>query len=135
VSSQLLGSRLRTGLAGIRPDVISGWEPWGGEKFVAIWVPEDPREPAEHWLVRLDERTVSFVSRAAQEDSDWDIIGSADAWEQVLAGKLNLSVALRACQLRYCGGDESGPLAADTRIRLLADLMALTNWGAGYPNG
>jgi hypothetical protein len=107
----------------------------GGEKFVAIWVPEDPREPAEHWLVRLDERTVSFVSRAAQEDSDWDIIGSADAWEQVLAGKLNLSVALRACQLRYCGGDESGPLAADTRIRLLADLMALTNWGAGYPNG
>jgi hypothetical protein len=135
VSSQLLGNRLRTGLAGIRPEVISGWEPWGGEKFVAIWVPEDPREPAEHWLVRLDERTVSFVSRAAQEDSDWDIIGSADAWEQVLAGKLNLSVALRACQLRYCGGDESGPLAADTRIRLLADLMALTNWGAGYPNG
>jgi hypothetical protein len=135
VSSQLLGSRLRTGLAGIRPDVISGWEPWGGEKFVAIWVPEDPREPAEHWLVRLDERTVSFVSRAAQDDSDWDIIGSADAWEQVLAGKLNLSVALRACQLRYCGGDGSGPLAADTRIRVLADLLVLTNWGAGYPNG
>ena len=60
MSSQLLGSRLRTGLAGIRPEVISGWEPWGGEKFVAIWVSEDPREPAEHWLVRLDERTVSF---------------------------------------------------------------------------
>jgi len=131
VGSQLLGNRLRAGLAGIRPDAISGRETWGDEKFVAIWVPEDPREPAEHWLVRLDERTASFVSAAAQEGSDWDVIGSADAWEQVLAGKLNLSVALRACQLRYCGGDESGPLAADTRIRVLADLMALTNWGAG----
>jgi hypothetical protein len=132
VSSQLLGTRLRTGLEGVCPDVTSGWKPWDGEMFVAIWIPEDPREPAEHWLVRLNQRTVSFASRAAQKDSDWDIIGSADAWEQVLAGKLNLSVALRSCQLRYCGGDESGPLAADTRIRVLADLMALTNWGTRY---
>jgi Sulfotransferase family len=132
VSSQLLGSRLRTGLEDVRPDVTGRWKQWGGEKFVAIWVPEDPREPAEHWLVRLNERTVSFVNRAAQEDSDWDIIGSAGAWEQVISGKLNLSVALRACQLRYCDGDESGPLAADTRIRVLADLMTLTNWRAGH---
>ena len=128
----MLGNRLKTGLEDVRPDVTSGWEPLGGEKFVVIWVPGDPSEPAEHWLVRLDERTVSFVSRAAQEDSDWDIIGSADAWEQVLAGRLNLSVALRTCQLRYCDGDESGPVAADARIHVLADLMALTNWRARH---
>ena len=53
---------------------------------------------------------MTFVSPAAQQDSDWDIIGSADAWEEVIAGKLNLSAALRACQLRYCDSAESdGP--------------------------
>ena len=57
-----------------------------------------------------------------------DIVGSADTWEQILSGRLNLSVALRACQLRYCDSDEGGPLAFDARISILADLLALTNW-------
>ena len=72
---------------------------------------------------------MTFASRDAQEKSDWDVIGSFAAWEQVIEGGLNLSVALRACQLRYCDTDESGaPQAADNRISILADLLALTHW-------
>jgi hypothetical protein len=128
VHSQTLGGRLRDCLAGSNPKAIERWGPHGMETFVAIWVPRDPQQSAEHWLVDLIARTVSFVGHAAQEHSDWDVIGSAEAWEQVIAGNMNLSVALRACQLRYCDGDESGPLAADTRIRILGRLLGLANW-------
>jgi hypothetical protein len=129
VHSQLLGRRLQAGLAEVGAEAIGRWEPHGTETLVAISVPTDPRQPADHWLVDLKNRTVTFTSRAAQENSDWDIVGSAAAWEQVIAGQLNLNVALRACQLRYCEGDEPGSaLTGDTRIGILADLLALTHW-------
>lgn len=96
--------------------------------MVAIWIPRDPAEPAEHWLVDLQARTVVLASRAAQQDSDWDILGSAEAWEQVITGKMNLSVALRASQLRYCDNDEPNPLASADRLGILADLLGLAGW-------
>jgi hypothetical protein len=125
----LLGSRLKAALARADPEAARRWEPHAAESMVAISVPRDPRQPADHWLVDLKQRTVTFTGRAAQENSDWDIIGSADAWEEVIAGKLNLNVALRACQLRYCESGEFGdPLTGDTRIGILADLLSLTHW-------
>lgn len=126
--SQLLGTRLKDGLEDWGQAICSRWEPHTAETFVAIWVPANPGEPAEHWLVDLKARSVTLATHAAQEHSDWDIVGSDDAWDQVITGKVNLSVALRACQLRYCDGDEGGPLATDARIGVLADLLALTRW-------
>lgn len=128
VSSALLGDRLKAGIIGLRPGAADRWGDRGAETMVAIWIPADPREPAEHWLVDFKARTVTYASRKAQEDSNWDVVGSASGWEQVLAGRLNLSVALRACQLRYCDDAESGPLASDARIGMLAELLMLTNW-------
>ena len=96
--------------------------------MVAVCIATDPRQPSEHWLVDFGSRTVRFASRDAQENSDWDIIGSAEVWEDVIAGKQNLSVALRSYQLRYCDRDESGPAAAESRLRVLADLLGLTDW-------
>ena len=66
-------------------------------------------------------RTVNFASAEAQESSDWDIIGSAEAWEQVMAGEAQppqrRSLPLLA-KLRYCDSEESdGPLAAARRNR------------------
>jgi protein-tyrosine sulfotransferase len=128
VFSQLLGDRLQAGVEQVTPEMSGRWDRYGAEKFVAVWVPQDPHQLAEHWLVDFKARTVTFADRAAQQDSDWDIVGAADAWDQVITGRLNLSVALRACQLRYCDGDESGPLASDARIGILAWLLAITNW-------
>ena len=95
---------------------------------MAVWIPSDPGGLAEHWLVDLKAETVTFAGPAAQQDSDWDVVGSADAWEQVLAGRLNLSVALRSCQLRYCDGAESQWPASDQRIRLLAAMLGIAAW-------
>jgi hypothetical protein len=51
--SRLLGERLRAGVTRIEQD--SGGLPAdvGAESFVAVWVPADRHEPAEHWLVEL----------------------------------------------------------------------------------
>jgi hypothetical protein len=127
VRSVLLGERLRSGLAEAARSTAR-WEVHGSEQLVAVWIPDDPGEPAEHWLVDLKDRTAVFASPEAQEKSAWDIVGSGQAWEQVITGRLNLSVALRSCRLRYCDGEDAGPLAPDTRIRILADLLGLTNW-------
>jgi hypothetical protein len=61
--------------------------------------------------------------------STWDIIASAETWHQVLAEKLNLSVAMRRHLIRYCDQGDTGPVTADTRISMLADLLGVTSWG------
>ena len=126
--SRQLVTALEKGLWAFSSQPPKRSRPHAAETFVAVWIPRDPRNPAEHWLVDLAAGTVSFTGREAQEDSDWDIVGSADAWDQVLSGDLNLSVALRACQLRYCDGDESRPLAGEARVAMLGFLLGLTDW-------
>lgn len=129
-----LESRL---LAGLRDLPLGGDGEWAerrSETFVAIWVPPEPGRPAEHWLVDLKAGTVTFADPAAQEGSDWDIVGSAAAWQQVMAGRLNLSAALRACQLRYCDGGEPEPLAADQRLGLLAAMLGIATWADRFPD-
>jgi hypothetical protein len=127
--SRRLGERLKAGidaLAGAGTTDLRG--PHGDEKFVAVAVTGDPQNPAEYWLVDLGAATVRPAGREAQKGSDWDMIGSVDAWEGVIDGKANLSVALRSCQLRYCDNGEVTPLAADTRIGILAQVLGLVHW-------
>jgi hypothetical protein len=127
-----LRDRLQAGLTAISASTAARWASHAAESMVAVWLPDDAKDRAEYWLVDFMARTVTTTSRGAQESSDWDVVGSADAWQRILAGKLNLSVAFRACRLRYCDGEESSPLARDARIRILADLMRTANGGGVY---
>src|ERR1700722_17144335 len=131
VDSGELGRRLRAGLVSQGAGDGVGQAGDLAETFVAVWIPLEPGDLAEHWLVDLKAGTVTFAGPAAQQDSDWDVVGSAEAWEQVLAGRLNLSVALRSCRLRYCDGAESQWPASDQRIRLLAAMLGIAAWTGG----
>jgi Sulfotransferase family len=128
VISKAVGQQLETGMASSHPVAAERLTSQGGETMVAVCIAADPRQPSEHWLVDFGSRTVRFANREAQENSDWDIIGSVGVWEDVIAGKQNLSVALRSGQFRYCDRDESGPMTAEPRLRVLADLLGLTDW-------
>jgi hypothetical protein len=76
----------------------------------------------------LGQAIVTPAGHQAQEGSDWDVVGTLDAWQQVIDRQLNLSAALRSCELRYCDNGEPTPLAADARIAILGRLLGLSSW-------
>jgi hypothetical protein len=124
----LLGETLRTGLAQVTAELSAKWGPQAEETFVVIAVPPRPAIGAEYWLVDLKAGTVRPASHEEQEKSDWDVVGAADAWSKVISRKLNLNVAIRSCQLRYCDEAGAGPITADTRMSILADLLGIATW-------
>jgi hypothetical protein len=126
--SRHLGETLRAGLAAADGEAAPCWGEHAGEKFVAVTLTRDPARPAEYWLVDLGERTVTLAGKSAQEDSDWDVIGPREIWEKVIARELNLSAALRSCALRYCDNGDVAPLAGDTRMAIVGQLLGLAVW-------
>lgn len=126
--SAALGARLRERLQCLSAEMAARWEPHSRESLVAVSIPEGPGHDTEYWFVDLENRSILFSTRDAQKISTWDVVGSTSAWEQVMNGRLNLSVAFRSYQLRYCDGDESaGPVEADNRVAVLAYLLGLPN--------
>jgi protein-tyrosine sulfotransferase len=129
VYSGRLGNQLRNGLAALRDDKRPDhWPAHAAETFVAVAVTKDSAHPAEYWLVDLGAGTVTLAAQETQESSGWDMIASVDTWEKIISGDVNLSVAMRSCQLRYCDNGETTPLLADTRIAILGQLLGLASW-------
>jgi len=126
--SERLGAALRAGMTAASRDGVGRWPASGGERFVAVAIARGDQRPAEYWLVDLGAATVTPAGREAQEDSDWDIVGTVEAWENVIDHRVNLSVALRSCELRYCDNGTATPLAADTRIAIVGQLLGLASW-------
>jgi hypothetical protein len=66
---------------------------------------------------------------AEPPDAEWTILGSPETWQAILSGQVNLHVAMRRNDLRYCStGEEDGPLTSTTRVAMLADLLGLSPW-------
>jgi hypothetical protein len=127
--SERLGAALRSGLmTASGAQSARRLKPRVNETFVAVAITKGGERPAEYWLVDLGQATVLPVDREAQEDSDWDVIGTLDAWENVIDHRVNLSVALRSCDLRYCDNGDTTPLAAAARIGILGQLLGLSSW-------
>ena len=123
----VLGRQLGSGLAAFSTGPAPRWGRQAKEAFVAVAVPDDARD-AEYWLVDLAAGTVTPTSREAQDRSDWDIVGPERVWQRIIARDLNLNVALRSCQLRYCDEPDGGPVTAETRLDILAWLLGLSAW-------
>ena len=127
--SAVVGDRLRAGLSRIDSEFARRWRPCSSESFTVVTMPPPGAggRRESRWRVDLADRTITGVTPAADasDDTAWDIVGSADAWHAVLAGEANLGVAMRRCELRYCGTGNAGPVAADLRIGMLADLLGL----------
>jgi hypothetical protein len=127
-SSGSLGSQLRAGLDAVKTEPASRWGPQAAESFVAVVTPGRTGVSTEYWQVDLKAGAVTAVDQEAQEKSAWDIVGSADAWEEVIHRGLNLNVALLSCKLRYCDESDAGPVVADARLRILARLLGIATW-------
>jgi hypothetical protein len=127
--SETLCHQLRTGLSIAAGNPTTGRRaPKNAETFVAIVTTSNPVCPAEYWQVDLGEGTVTKVDKRAQKNSDWDVIGTQEAWDKILRHEVNLSVAFRNCELRYCDNGGATPIATENRIRILGELLGLAAW-------
>jgi hypothetical protein len=142
--ASVVGERLGAGLSRLGDGFARRWGSCTEDSFLIVATPLDGSGPNAEWRVDLaagtvtangDDRPPADVSDdEGKPDSNWDIIGSADTWEQVLGGRTNLSVALRRNQLRYYDDGDAGPFVADTRMGMLADLLGLVGWGSASPS-
>jgi protein-tyrosine sulfotransferase len=126
-----LEDALRSGLASIDDKFADRWSENLADVF-AVRVATAPGSGRAEQEYRVDLSARTVTSRTGQlgddDDAAWDMVGTADAWQAVLTGNVNLGVILRRCELRYCEGKEAGPAEADRRVAMLADLLALREY-------
>jgi hypothetical protein len=129
--ADVLASRLAAGLARLDASLAARWEAQMGETFTVVI-----REPhSAPWVQSIDlsMREISgggSVEGAGPEsagedgaEADWSIVGTAEAWQRLLDGGLNMSAALRRNALRYCDYGENDFFVGEARISLLAALL------------
>ena len=106
------------------------WEPLAAGTFLVVARTPGTGGGESGWIVDLDARTVTAAGDgdAGPGDAGWNILGSPETWDAVLSGRLNLHVAMRRCDLRYCSAGEDGPFDADTRVAMLAGLLGFSSW-------
>jgi hypothetical protein len=152
---EILAERLHEGLDHADARFTSQWAPCSLERFTLVSRQHQDAH-ATQWLVDLAAHTVTFdtvttpsaadaggdtgtdhVDAGADggdtvdSDPDWSVIGTPEAWTAVLSGQVNLAVALRKCDLRYCDYDDPGnpgTPVADVRTDMMAALLGLTEW-------
>jgi protein-tyrosine sulfotransferase len=133
----VLADRLEAGMDRIDVVFADRWQARMAEIFtVAIRQPHSDSpvcwqvDPASHTLLR-DDRPAAADQETGDEEgtsADWSIVGTAQAWLEVLSGRLNLSGALRRNELRYCDLGENDFFVSEDRVALLAALLGLPSW-------
>jgi hypothetical protein len=130
----VLADRLAAGLARIDGAFAGRWQARMAENFtVAIRQPHS--DSPVSWQVDLASGALvgdappAGAGRDAGDDedteADWGVVGTAQAWVELLAGRLNMSAALRRNELRYCDFGENDFFVSEDRIALLATLLGL----------
>jgi hypothetical protein len=122
---------LRSQVTGAGDQFAQRWEACAADKFLVVSRAVAGGSEAQ-WLIDLAAGTVTQMGPTDDEDdaddAAWSILGSPETWQTVLGGQVNLHAALRRCQLRYCSPGDDGPLATQTRVAMLADLLGLGSW-------
>jgi hypothetical protein len=128
----LLGDRLQAGLFRVSDRFAAAWGSCARESFLVVaTLPGDDGNVAR-WRADLAARTVTLADAAGTGTGGagvaWQITGSAATWEKVIGGAVNLNVALRQRELRYCDTGTAPASVTVTRIGMLADLLGITSW-------
>jgi hypothetical protein len=133
---RMMAARLLSGLARLDGRFGSLWEPCSREVFLVTVTA--PGGIAARWRVDLAAPAITSASDLAPGETggaQWDIIGSADTWKQVLDGGINLSVAFRGRRLRYCDTGDVAASVPGIRVAMLGELLGITVWQPAGPGG
>jgi hypothetical protein len=128
---RMMAARLLSGLATLDDRFARQWQPWSQEAFLVTVTTSGGGTVAARWRADLGTRTVTSASELPPGETGgarWEIVGSADTWKQVLDGGVNLSVAFRTRQLRYCDTGDVAPTVPSLRVAMLGELLGITAW-------
>jgi hypothetical protein len=133
----VLGDMLQKGLFRVSDRFVRRWGTFAAESFVIVAT--STGAGSARWRVDLAARTVTLTETSQAGDgalggAGWQLAGSADVWERVVRGMVNLNVVLRRRELRYCDAGDGAP-ATVTRIGMLADLLGITSWRSADATG
>jgi hypothetical protein len=131
-----LEDSLRAAVAGIGGRFASRWASCLAGKFLVVCRTPEGGGGEAGWVVDLAARTVAcdVAEPGAEPEGDgpddvgWTILGSPQAWQAVLSGRVNLHFALRRGDLRYGSAGDDNVLAFDSRVAMLADLLGFSSW-------
>jgi hypothetical protein len=131
--AEVLAGRMAAGLARFNADMAARWEPRMTEAFTVVI--REPHGAPRVWNVDLstheitaDATTTVGITDGVGEDgtvADWSIVGTAEAWQQLLDGDLNMSTGLRRNELRYCDYGENDFFVTEDRLSLLVALLGM----------
>jgi hypothetical protein len=128
---RLIQDTLMTGMSQIDERFAKRWAPCITEAFTIAALPGAADATAGPGIYRVDlpARTITTKTSCDEGDDDtaWDIVGTAEVWQAVLTRRMNIGVALRRCDLRYCDSSDTGPVAADIRIGMLSEMVELAS--------
>jgi protein-tyrosine sulfotransferase len=150
-TADLLEETLRTRLAAISDRFTGRWHGCLASKFLIVSRTAAGGGSEAGWVVDLTARALTRddlqpgdtgpddagPDDTGPDDVEWTILGSPQTWRAVLSGQVNLHVALRHCDLRYGSATDDAPLATESRVAMLADLLGLSPWqqADGLPAG
>jgi hypothetical protein len=123
-----MAARLLSGMARLDERFATLWSPCSGEVFLFTVTTPGGGAVAARWRVDLAAPAITSASGLAPGETggaQWDIIGSADTWKQVLDGGIDLGVAFRTRQLRYCDTGDVAAAVPGIRVAMLSELLAL----------
>jgi hypothetical protein len=127
----MMAARLLSGLARLDEQFAVLWSPCSGEVFLVTVTAPGGGAVAARWRVDLAAPGITSASGLAPGETggaQWDIVGSADTWKQVLDGGINLSVASRTRQLRYCDTGDVATAVPGISMAMLGELLGITVW-------
>jgi protein-tyrosine sulfotransferase len=128
LSSALMNERMNAGLAKSGDGFARRWYPWVTEPFAIAVIPPGGGAGEACWRVDLKAQEITQINDPGDDDTEWEILGPADAWEAVLRDGMNFSAALRKHQLRYCDADGAGDTTVSARIDMVADFLGIASW-------
>jgi hypothetical protein len=126
----LLGDRLQAGVFRVSDRFTGRWAACARDSFLVMASSAAAGGSVAQWRVDLAARTVTLAGLPGEADgaASWQLTGSDATWGQVLSGAVNLNVALRHRELRYCDTGTVPASVTVARIDMLADLLGVTSW-------
>lgn len=126
LAAALVGESLRAGLARLDDGPADRWNAL--DPFGVVVIAQSGMSEGVRWRIDPASQEITQGSSDDDDGTEWDILGSPDVWQAVLGGRLNLGVALRRNELKYCDSDGAPTIVTAARIGFLAEFLNLISW-------